>query len=189
MQGARPMHTPRTQHLLPVLALAVAGCSFNTPTPTVPRAIAGDGAPPARLDVSSVDVVATTGTVDAKTAAAVRAQTTKILADAARKSGTGDGHARIHVKVSLGDSLDYVARDMRQDGLALMFWAFAAPYGLNFGRQALSIDIAVTRSGRTFAGHGEAQKGGSIYAPARKRALAFALDRALADAARHERLD
>jgi hypothetical protein len=46
----------------------------------------------------------------------------------------------------------------------------------------LSVDITITRDGRTFVGHGSADKRGSIYAPARKRALAVALDQALASA-------
>ena len=41
----------------------------------------------------------------------------------------------------------------------------------------------MTRDGRTATGHGEADKEGSIYAPARRRAVAAAIDAALADAA------
>jgi hypothetical protein len=183
------MRTPPTQHVLLILALPIAGCAFRTPTPAVPRAIAGDAARPARLEVSSVEVVTAAGAADAETAADVRAQTRKILADAARKSATGDGPAKVGVTVSLGKYEDYVAHAIRQDGMALIFWGMAAPSGLTCDRQALSVDVVVTHDGRRFFGHGEADKEGSIYAPARKRALAVALDHALADAAKYGPLD
>lgn len=170
----------RMRHALPILAVAVTGCAFRTPTPTVPRAIAGDALPPAHLQVASVDV---RGAADPEAAAAVRAQTAKILADAARKSSTGDGPATVHVTVSLGEYVDELARAVYHDGFAYLGWIVGAPAGLTYEHQELSVDLVIERGGRTFTGHGEAEKDGSIYARARKRALAVALDRALADAA------
>ncbi|MFT3768564.1 MAG: hypothetical protein QM820_24220 [Minicystis sp.] len=166
-----------------LLALAAAGCAFRTPTPHLPVAIAGDAPPPADLEVSAVHVVARSGKIDPATADAVRAQTTKILADAARKSATGDGPTDVRVTVSLGEHVDYADHSMNQDGIAVFAWLLMWPAGVKFERQALSVDVVIEREGRTFIGHGEADKEGSIYARARKRALAVALDRALADAA------
>ena len=166
-----------------LLALAAAGCAFRTPTPHVPAAIAGDAPPPANLKVAAVDVVARSGKIDVETAAAVRAQTAKILADAARKSATGDGLAEVRVTVSLGEHVDYADHSMKQDGIAVFGWLLMLPAGVKFERQELAVDVVIARDGRTFTGHGEADKEGSIYARARKRALAVALDRALADAA------
>jgi hypothetical protein len=173
--------------LLPVLSLVASGCAFQTPTPNLPPAIAGEGRPPAQLEVASVDVVSTKGTLDPEVAGEVRARTAKIFADAARKSRSGDGAAVVRVKVSLGEYVDDTGRYIAN--MALGFWLLAAPAGLAYDRQALSVDLTVTRGGRTFSGHGEAESRGGLYAPARKRALALALDRALADAARHERLE
>ena len=166
-----------------LLALAAAGCAFRTPTPHVPAAIAGDAPPPADLKVAVVDVVARSGKIDAETAGAVRAQTAKILADAARKSATGDGPAEVRVTVSLGEHVDYADHSMKQDGIAVFPWLLMWPAGVKFERQELAVDVVIVRGGRTFIGHGEADKEGSIYARARKRALAVAIDRALADAA------
>jgi hypothetical protein len=125
--------------------------------------------------------------MDPEADADVRVKTAKILADAARKSRSGDGPAVVRVKVSLGEYVNDSGRYVAE--MALGFWLLAAPAGLTYDRQALSVDLAVTRGGRTFSGHGEAESRGGLYAPARKRALALALDRALADAARHERLE
>jgi hypothetical protein len=177
------MRTHRMHHVLLVLAVTMTGCAFRTPTPTVPRAIAGDAPPPAHLQVTSIDVQARGGTVDEATTSAVRAQTAKILADAARKSCTGDGPATVHVTVTLGEYVDELASAVYHDGFAYLGWVVGAPAGLTYERQELGVEVTITRGGRTFTGHGQAEKEGSIYARARKRALAVALDRALADAA------
>jgi hypothetical protein len=184
---AAAMPSVPTRRLLPLLSLATPGCVFSTPTPSVPPAIAGEGRPPAQLEVAGVDVVSTDGTSDPETVADVRARTAKILADAARKSRSGDGPAAVRVRVSLGEHVDYFGRFLAEMDFGI--WLFGAPAGLVYNRQALAVDLSVTRGGRTFSGHGEAERWGGLYAPARKRALAAALDRALADAARHERVE
>lgn len=179
----RTMIVPKARLLLPLALPFMLGCAFRTPTPHVPMEIAGDAAPPARFDVAEVKVVARSGTIDAETAAEVRAQTKKILGDAARKSSTGGGSSWVRVRVELGDYIDYASRAMNTDGMAVLPYALLAPAGVTFDRQVLSVDLTITRGGRTFVGHGSADKRGSIYAPARKRALAVALDQALASAA------
>jgi hypothetical protein len=173
---------PAPRSLLLLAACAVTGCAFRTPTPYLPRQIAGDARPPAHLQVTSIEVRTREGVVDPETAAAVRAETAKILADAARKSSTGDGPATVRVTVSLGKYTDDNAPAFRRDGFAFLGWMVIAPAGLTYEHQALSVDVTVTRGGLTFTGHGEAEMEGSIYARARKRALAVALDRALAKA-------
>jgi hypothetical protein len=167
-----------------VLALATAGCAFRTPTPHLPAEIAGAERGPADLVVSEVEVVDRRGHVDAETADAVRAQTRKLLADAARKSPFGDGPAVVSVSVALGEHVDHADRAMRLDGIAVFPWLLMWPAGVTYERQKLSVDLTIVRGGRTFVGHGAAAKDGSIYARARKRALAFAIDEALADATR-----
>lgn len=58
------------------------------------------------------------------------------------------------------------------------------PLGLTYEQAKLSVDVEVEveRNGQTFRGRGAAEKMGGSYAPARRRALAVALDRALASA-------
>lgn len=169
--------------LLPfTVALGPVGCAFRTPTPNVPAVIAGRASPTADLRVSEVTVVSDEGNVDPETVVAVRDQTVKILADAAHKSSTGGGSANVRVHVRLGEYTDALENALHVDGIAV-FGYFMAPAGLAFERQKFSVDVAIERGGRAFTGHGEADKGGSIYARARKRARAVALDKALADAA------
>lgn len=56
--------------------------------------------------------------------------------------------------------------------------------GVNAGRVTLSVELDVDAGGRRYRGRGHATRSGSLYANAFKRALAVALDRALADAVR-----
>lgn len=170
---------------LPALvAVFSAGCAFRTPTPELPEELAGSRRGPAQLDVTEVAVADSAGEVDAETKAAVRAQTVKILQDAARKSSTGGASALVRVSVVLDEHQDYAASAMATDGLAVFAWFLLAPAGVTFDRQSLSVEVEVDSEGRRFVGSGRADMEGSVYAPARKRALAVALSRALADAAR-----
>jgi hypothetical protein len=170
-----------TRWLLAAFSLATTGCAFRTPTPNLPPAIVGYGRPPAQIEVASVDVASTKGPLDPVVADEVRTRTMKILSDAARKSRSGDGPAVVHVKVSLGEYRNDVGKYLAN--MSIGFWLLGAPAGLTYDKQSLSVDLDVTRNGRSFAGHGEGECWGGLYAPARKRAIAVALDRALANAA------
>ena len=56
-------------------------------------------------------------------------------------------------------------------------------FGMTYESETVSVDVAITaRDGRTLVGHATAEKAGSLFAKARRRAIAAALDRALADA-------
>jgi hypothetical protein len=181
----------RALQLLAILSLAAAGCAFRTPETNLPSAIAGDGPGPARLEVSSIDVGAIAGTVDAWTDNQVRDATSAILYRSARDSFLGDGPARVRVAVLLGGSIsDFPDTKEWGRGVMLLLPAFAVCLtGITYERQALSVSVSVTRGRRSFTGSGAAWRDGSLYAPALKRALAVALDRALSDAAAHERVD
>ena len=161
-----------------------AGCAFRTPTPSIPPSLAGDAAPPAHVTVAAVAVTSTEGELDIETRDAVRAQTEKILVDAARKNATGGQAPVVRADVELGVFEDYAAAAMARDGMAVFSYFLLAPAGVAFERQRLTVHLQVERDGRRFHGTGTADKQGSIYAPARKRALAVAIDNALADAAR-----
>jgi hypothetical protein len=163
-------------------ALVTRGCAFRTPTPDVPTTIGGDGPGPADFRVADVAVTSPAGPVDPETTEAVRKQTRKILADTARHSHAGDGPTTVRVRVELGAYDNSMDRALAQDGCAMLGYA-AYPAGATFEEQKLSVDLTLERAGHAFEGHGSADKDGSIYAPARKRALAVAIDRALTDAA------
>ena len=83
--------------------------------------------------------------------------------------------------VTLEERADYLDNALRQDGFAVM-GILPLPLGFTYEQAKLSVDVEVERNGQTFRGHGTAEKMGGIYAPARRRALAVALDRALASA-------
>jgi hypothetical protein len=170
--------------LLP-FAVTAAGCAFRVASPSLPHALAGDAAPPAHLEITAIDVegeaAAEPGVVEQ-----VRADVRKMLAGAARASCTGDGPVLVHISVRLGEYVNTMDEALRQDGFAGLGYV-AYPFGATYEVQKLAVDVAVTRAGHTFEGHGEAEKEGSIYAHARERALGVALDRALADAAASRR--
>jgi hypothetical protein len=174
--------------LLLVLSLGATACAFRTPAVTVPPAIAGDGQPPARVTVAWVHVDSTAGKVDRETDDDIQDRTIRILEEAAKKSRTGDGPAEFRVKVVLGPEQRDLPR-LRNDGIALMPLLPLFLAGVIYERQSVAVSVAIRRDGHTFTGRGEAWKDGSLYASARTRALAVALDRALADAARTERRD
>jgi hypothetical protein len=181
-----PCHAVRTAalpSLLPLLVLATTGCAFRTPAASLPPVIAGGGPAPARVSVMWVHVASTAGKVDRETDAEVCDRTVQILDDAAKRSATGDGLAEVRVKVVLGPDQRDIPR-LKNDGIGLMPLLPVFLSGVIYERQSVSVALSVRREGHTFMGRGEAWKDGSIYASARDRALAVALDRALADAAR-----
>jgi len=92
--------------------------------------------------------------------------------------------AEASVSVDLGTTDDHLAF-LSQDGIALWFLVWPMLGGMVTAREHVGVDVVVTSHGRLLRGHGEAEKEGSIYAPAQKRALAVALGRALRDAYAH----
>jgi hypothetical protein len=123
---------------------------------------------PRALDDAEVTVIDGAHHADQEVAAEVKAR------------GAAGGSARVHVHVELGDRRD-IFDAMREDGIAVIYLMFT-PLGLVFERQKLSVNVVVETGGRTFEGRASAEKLGSIYARARRRALADAIDKALADA-------
>jgi hypothetical protein len=168
--------------------LAGAGCAFHTPVPEIPEALAGDHAGPAHVRLAEVSVAgaAADEDVDEETVEAVRTETAEVLADAARTSTRGDGPTTMRVRVRLGEYVDGLERAMHQDGIAAVALV-AVPMGITYEKQKVAVDVTVEHGGRTYEGHGDAEKAGGMYSSARRRALAVALDRALADAASHAR--
>lgn len=133
-----------------------------------------------RLD--DIDVRAPNRTLDAATVAEVRAETAAIL-DRASIARGGSPAGRVRVRVELVERRDYASEALQQDGFAI-FGLWPVIVGMVSEREKLSVDVTIDDAGRTLEGHGTSEKLGGLYAPARRRALAVALDTALADAAR-----
>lgn len=91
---------------------------------------------------------------------------------------TGDAIVSTRVVIEDESSIDDA---MKHDGLAAVA-LLAAPFGFVMSRARVSVDVTIERDGKTLVGHGTAERLGSIYAPARKRAIAVALERAIANA-------
>jgi hypothetical protein len=142
-----------------------AGCAYRTPPVHAPDA----------LPIEVAEVTAS----DPAAAEELRHDTESILARATK--GRAGEPARVRVHVMLEDEYNWVDAAMRKDGMAL-FGAWPVLFGMTTARQDVSVDVTVEMRGCTLWGHGSARREGGIYAPARRRALAVALDRALADA-------
>lgn len=153
-------------------ALLCAACAYRTPKVHVPAELPG-------FEVTDVVVIDERGAVDDGDEADLRRRTTETLARAARP-----GAARASVRVSILDHESNVyAPALARDGCAA-FGMIGVPAGQVIDRDTLVVDVSIVEpDGRTHRGWALAEKMGSLYAPASRRALAAALDRALASAA------
>ena len=166
----------RATILIPFLLLSAAGCAYRTPETHIPGALGG------RAKAVELTLVDSEGReIAGEASTQVRADADAILARASR--GRFGPDAVVHARVELGFRYDLMPT-VGRCGLSCAPVAFPVLAGMDMEEQALAVDVVVEAGGRTFLGHGEADKGGSLYARARRRALAVALDRALADAAR-----
>jgi hypothetical protein len=164
-----------------LLLLSASGCAYRTPAAHLPPAIPAIA--PGALDVSDVTVVDARGPIDDETVAHVQRDTAAILVRAAneRVGPAAGGGAVVHAHVTLEERANFLDNAMREDGFAVM-GILPVPFGIKYEQAKLSVDVEVERNGQIFRGHGTAEKMGGIYARARRRALAVALDRALASA-------
>jgi hypothetical protein len=171
-------HLART-FLLLALATGPMGCVYRVPPAHLPDFLA---VPAAGLDVAEVQIVDHHPTqVDTDTPEDAWQDTVQILAGAAReRPASGALPARVRVRIDR-DRRGSIFDSMRTDGIASI-GLFFLPFGFVMDNEKISVDVTIEHAGRTFTGHGSAEKLGSMYAPARRRALAVALDRALADA-------
>jgi hypothetical protein len=173
---------------LVAVAAGAAGCAYRTPAVHLPAAI--PPVAPGALDVTEVTVVADGDDVDPEDAADVREWTAALLAKAANErgaahpAGAAGGPARVHVHVELVSSRPGFFLGILKGGpltgmIALPGWLL----GGEIVRERLRVGVTLETGGRTFTGEAWGDKAGSLYVPARRRALAIALDRALAAAA------
>lgn len=159
-----------------VCALAgLGGCAYRTRPTNVPEGLT---LPAAASDVS-VTVRSGAASVDADEEASVRAETERVVRDATTRRPRA-GHLNVVVDLQLRATAYDV---IRRDGLAVIGLA-PAPLGMITERERLGLEVTFTdEGGRVHRGRGAADVTGGIYAPARRKALALALERALVDAA------
>jgi hypothetical protein len=148
--------------------------SYRTPPVEVPGSIPSIAA--RDLEIAEVVVTDAGREVD-QIAAEVRCQVSSLLIAAVKERGAARGAASVE-RVNL-ESRRSVYDNMREDGFAAMLF-LAAPFGVVLARERLSVELRVDTGDRILLGRGSANRLGSIYAPARRRALAAALDEALA---------
>lgn len=160
-----------------LLATRAFGCAYATPKVHLPETLPTLSA--ARADVTVADGAKS---VPATLAADVRDDVTSILRTTGREGAATPAAVRIAVDVR--GSEDYVANAGSNDGCGAVGVGLAAPTGTKIGRQSLGVVVRIDDGARRFEGRATAEEEGSVYAPARRRALAVAIDRALADAAR-----
>ncbi len=156
--------------------LAGVGCSYRTRDVVVPsgldaRALRVDDV---RVFDQSMGAVA----VDEDARADARREAVRAAASAKNAQSLYDAHVGIVVRLVAARGLEDT---MRVDGLAAVCWLFA-PLGFDIGRADVEVDVTVTDGERARSGHGAATELGSLYAPARRKAIARALERALAAA-------
>ena len=188
----RPLPWQRYLTLLGSLLLAssTAACVYRTPQAHVPESIPVFSAidvEGSTAEVTTVEGLALQPDAEQK----IRRDLAEALASAGkrRRAAPGDeqagerGKARFHAHVHVQEEIPWDAA-INKDGIAVVS-LLAFPFGIINTRERLTVDVTVQSGGWSFTGHGAADKFGSIYSPALKRALAVALDRALADASTH----
>ncbi len=155
------------------------GCAYRTPRVDAPRSLpplvvgdvwVDDGLEPAPADVTS----------------SVREDVGQILAKASKDRTSENGVSPVTVRVQLGAREDYIANAGRVDGCGAASYALTVPAGTKTDSDSVWVAVAFTSGGRSYQGYGVGTKAGSVYVPARRRALAVALNDALARAAQSE---
>ncbi len=174
-----------------LLASSTAACVYRTPQAHVPVAIPAFSAidvEGSTTEVTTAEGLALKPDADQK----IRRDLAEALAAAGKRRGASDeqaaqagerGKARFHAHVHIQEEIPWDAA-INKDGIAVVS-LIAFPFGIINTRERLTVDVTVESGGWAFTGHGAADKFGSLYSPALKRALAVALDQALADASAH----
>lgn len=183
---ARPCSGRLTPAWAATIAL-VAGCAYSTPKPEAP-----EGLPPiARVDVVASEVIVEQHEKDLSPGSAdeVRVLLGELLAD---PSGAGQV-ARVRARVLLGRSSTDDASGLSGDAvpflvLGAVVVGLGIPLGLTIWYERAEVTLTVElHDDRSFEGHGASEAWGSVYASARDRAIARAVQLALLDSERRDR--
>ena len=166
-----------------VASLLFGGCTYRTPEVHVPAVVAPFGG--ASLEIGKVDVLDHGDAADEATVDEVRRLSTELLERSSCDAASAP-RMRTDVRVWLIDKYG-MDEAMQEDGMAaLAYWA--APLGAGLWEEMLVVQVTVHRSEHDddpIIGFGIGDRQGSIYAPARRRALADAFDHAFFDAAKN----
>jgi hypothetical protein len=174
---------------LPALVIAAAGsaCVYNTPTPQVPREMRTYNA----VDVAASEVRLSDTGSDLDTeddAAAVRADVAEFLTDPGLDLPASAPPVRFRAKVEYSNertnSVGLVVCTVIGLGvLAPITCGIFVVAGGKTWMQSAHVEIELETRGGLYFGQGDARTSGGLYVSARRRAIAEALRRALADAA------
>jgi hypothetical protein len=167
----------RRPALFALVLLAVSACAYRIPRVEMDSHLPAIG--PHEME-TYIDVDDRTKTLDEEDTANVRKKTDELLRSAAAKR-QGHEHAVVRAHVVIQDEINGFEQALHQDGCALV----GAPgllTGVKYTAARVAVDVTIVGEGGTWTARGVAMKEGSVYAPARKRALAAALNEALANA-------
>ncbi len=162
-----------------VALFASAGCAYRTPAVHVPASAMVHAEP--EITVENQD-----RNQDPAIMGRARADTREMLQGARLDPEAGADRLRVNVVLGAhAGLLEGGSRAMSQDGCAVV--AVAPLYastltGLAHASRTVTVRVTVERGGETKVGEATVEKRGSIYAPADRRAIAAALNLALARA-------
>ncbi|MEM6790780.1 MAG: hypothetical protein AAF715_24890 [Myxococcota bacterium] len=160
------------------------GCSYGVPPIEVPAHLPPLGA----IDRAASQVVVTDlrEDLDPEDAEEVREEIAEILGEAIGPPAEHGAALRFYAQVSMlsgtftGNNSDGSVWLLL--GTPVLVVPLGAPLGLNIEYDEVAVNLVMDIGGDRFAGEGRAASWGSIYAPARHRALAKAVQIALLDA-------
>jgi hypothetical protein len=159
--------------------LLIPGCAYRVPVPQeaerVPSVAADD------LMAATVTVSDGTQSLASADVLDIAAHTRELLASAVEEAAAGSSSARVTVVIAIDESHSYAESALSQDGIAI-FGLLPALFGMVIEEATISADVTFEKGGLVYHGHETAALEGSLFARARRRALAAALDRALASA-------
>jgi hypothetical protein len=159
--------------LAAVMGVVAVGCAYRTPAahfpPSLPQFAVSDR--DLRVEVVSDGHAR----LEARGANGYRPWVIDILSDA-KRARAASTPARVTVRVTPVNE-DYW---MKACPVVCLFPALA---GVSSGYATVAVDVTIETDQRRYFGHGSATRSGGLYAPADKRALAAAIDHALAQAA------
>lgn len=167
---------------LAIFAAVGFGCTYRTPEVHVPPTFSVVS--PAGIDLTTVDVVARGERVSPEVAAHVKETVREILVGAVPQKEATSARLHVSARVEIYRSEDWVANAGRVDGCGAVPVVLAAPAGAKIEDESLAVELSIELDGRQYHGRGAARKEGSVYASARRRALAVALEQALENAAK-----
>ncbi len=154
--------------------MLASGCAYQTPPVRAPERMSAGP-----LTAAAVDVVGGDEAIAREVGDEVKADVADMLARAVPADAGTPTPVRVRVRI-LADRM-VLEEALRQDGFAGIG---LAGFFLGQVTDEARVEVGVWFDvlGRTRAGHAVVSKEGSVYAPARRRALAAALDLALARA-------